>query len=160
MKPATNRRGTQPGIGDPSESGHAGARRVIKTPMSCLTPAARASGTLQQQWTSRQTMPIVPDESGEWEPEIGTRPMPRCLDDVGPATVAVGLGMDPFIAPKCLVSPAELRRARIDPKDAFVLSLVDGTTSLRGIIDESGMREDVAVASLDRLAQLGFVTLS
>ena len=104
-------------------------------------------------------MPIVPDDDGEWEPEGGTRPMPQCLDDVGPATVAVGLGMDPFVAPKCVASPAEIKRARIDPKDAFLLSLIDGQTPLRTIIDQSNLREDVVVTRLDRLARMGFVTL-
>lgn len=154
MEPgAKRRRDTDPGIGDPDERPR--ARAGVRTAVSCLTAAVRSSSV----WSPRQTMPIIPppDEEGEWEPEGRTRPMPQCIDDVGPATVAVGLGMDPFVAPRCTASAAEIKRARIEPKEAFLLSLLDGQTPLRSIIDESNMREDVVVASLDRLVRLGLV---
>src|SRR6266481_3910220 len=110
MKPATKRRGTQPGIGDPNER----ARPLARTSVSCVTRSVTAKSS--SVWSPRQTMPIIcEDESeSEWEPEGRTRPMPQCLDDIGPATVAVGLGMDPFVAPKCIASPAEIKRAHID----------------------------------------------
>jgi hypothetical protein len=152
------RRQTSPGLGDPKKKKSSASRPVTRPPKARVTPAVRVSGT-QAAWKPRATMPAIPPEEDEEWPEAKTRPMPQCLDEAGPAMVAMGLGKDMEVTPRCTATPADLRTATIDPRDAFVLSLVDGATPLREIIDVSGMREDVLVASLDRLASLGFVAL-
>ena len=70
---------------------------------------------------------------------------------------AMAAGNDTHVRPRCIASPADLRAANIGPRDAFVLSLLDGQLTLRAVLEIAGMREDLVVSSLDRLAGLGIV---
>ncbi len=140
---------TMPGLGN-------GASRA-----SGKTPRVRASGTSAarpaQRWTPRQTMPIISQDDDDGWPEERTRPMPRVLDEVGAATAALASGNDGHVRPRCIASPADVRSANIGPREAFVLSLLDGQLTLRSVLEVAGMREDLVVSSLDRLAGLGIV---
>jgi hypothetical protein len=84
---------------------------------------------------------------------------PVRVDDVGDAAVAIASRAMPSFAPKLLESRSELSRAPIDHRDAFVLSLIDGKTSVAQIVDASGMPRREVAAILDRLVQLGIVAL-
>jgi len=85
--------------------------------------------------------------------------MAGCLDEVGQATAAMAVGSSRSVTPRCIASAAELRSARIDPRDAFLLSFIDGRLSLQSIVDASGMREDQVIAILDRLSQSRIVAV-
>jgi hypothetical protein len=141
---------TMPGLGDGRSRASGKAARV----------RASVSGSVEkpaQRWAPRQTMPILSQESAEGWPDERTRTMPRCLDEIGAATAAMAAGSTDHVRPRCIASPTEIRAANIGPRDAFVLSLLDGDLSLGAVLEISGMREDLVVASLDRLAGLGFV---
>ncbi len=124
-------------------------------------PRVRVSGTQAarpaQRWTPRQTMPIISQDDDEGWPEERTRPMPRVLDEVGACTAAMAAGNDTHVRPRCIASPTDVRAANIGPREAFVLSLLDGQLTLRSVLEIAGMREDLVVSSLDRLAGLGIV---
>jgi hypothetical protein len=85
---------------------------------------------------------------------------PLRVDDVGDAAVAIAARAHHASAPKLLKARHELTAAPIDHRDAFVLSLIDGTMNVSAIVDISGMPTAEIVAILERLARLGIVSLS
>jgi hypothetical protein len=87
-----------------------------------------------------------------------SRPPVR-IDDVGDAAVAIASKAVLTFAPKLLKTRSELKHAPIDHRDAFVLSLIDGKSSLAAIVDSSGMGGEEIAAILERLAGLGIVAL-
>jgi hypothetical protein len=87
-----------------------------------------------------------------------SRPPVR-VDDVGDLAVAIASRAALTFAPKLLKSRHELTHAPIDPRDAFVLSLIDGTSNVDAIVDISGMTSADIAAILERLAGLGIVAL-
>lgn len=128
---------------------------------------------------AKQTVPTVPPTSGvrdrEASPDsrgdrISTR-RPRSsrppvrVDEVGDAAVAIaakhGRASRNLLpsAPTLLKTRRELENAPINHRDAFVLSLVDGKTSVQGVVDLAAMPDGEALAILDRLAALGIVSL-
>jgi hypothetical protein len=88
-----------------------------------------------------------------------SRPPVR-VDEVGDRAVAIASKVVRSDAPKLLRTRRELTLAPIDPRDAFVLSLLDGKTNLAAIVDTSGMPADEVVATLERLARLGIVSMT
>jgi hypothetical protein len=50
-------------------------------------------------------------------------------------------------------------RAPLDHRQGFVLSLVDGLTTVQMIIDVAGMPDGEVIAALQRLRRLGLITL-
>jgi hypothetical protein len=88
-----------------------------------------------------------------------SRPPVR-VDDVGDRAVAIASKVVRSSAPRLLKTRGELTHAPIDPRDAFVLSLLDGRTNVAAIVDTSGMPADEVVATLERLARLGIVSMT
>jgi len=82
-------------------------------------------------------------------------------DDVGRA--AVGLGKTSASVaervPRVVRARADLASAPIGPREAFLLALVDGSTSVQGLVDVAAMPEAEVVQILERLRRLGIVTL-
>ena len=89
-----------------------------------------------------------------------SRPPVR-VDEVGDVAVAIARkqSLAPVAAPQLLKTRRELASAPIDHRDAFVLSLVDGKTSVQGVVDLAAMPDGEAVSILHRLATLGIVRL-
>lgn len=61
--------------------------------------------------------------------------------------------------PRVLQSNDELEWAPLDHRDGFVLSLIDGRTSVQVLIDVAGMPESELIALLQRLRGLEIITL-
>ena len=90
-----------------------------------------------------------------------SRPPPR-VDDVGDVAVAIAGKHSRAVAvaaPRLLKTRAELVAAPIDHRDAFVLSLLDGKTSVQGVVDLAAMPDGEVLGILERLAKLGIVHL-
>lgn len=84
---------------------------------------------------------------------------PLAVDDFG--DVAVGLAArSQSGVPRRLKSDSELGGAPIDARDAFLLGLVDGQTTLAALVDLSAMSEASVKERLARLARLGLVALA
>lgn len=68
---------------------------------------------------------------------------------------------DPFYraVPRLLQSKGQLAHAPLDHRQGFVLSLVDGKTSVQALIDLAGIAEQEVVGMLQRLRSLGIITL-
>jgi len=74
-----------------------------------------------------------------------------------------GTGASKMVAPRTaprVVKGANLKNAKIDSKDAFVLSLIDGKLDVPGIVDVAGLPGDEVARILERLEGLGLVKLS
>jgi tetratricopeptide (TPR) repeat protein len=52
---------------------------------------------------------------------------------------------------------ADVTRAQLDHREAFVLTRIDGTSSIAEVCEMSGLGSDMAVRALERLVQLGLV---
>jgi hypothetical protein len=99
-------------------------------------------------------------------PKISTRRArssrpPVRVDDVGEAAVALArrVSRPPASAPRMLLSRGELAALPLDPRDAFVLSLVDGKTSVQGLVDMAALGDGEVLTILERLAALRVLEL-
>ena len=61
--------------------------------------------------------------------------------------------------PRVVRSSGELAQAPLDHREGFVLSLVDGQTTVQALIDVAGMPDGELIAVLQRLRRLGIITL-
>lgn len=61
--------------------------------------------------------------------------------------------------PWVIVPFTRLRELALDHRAGFVLSLVDGRTSVEAIVDMAGMKEQEALAILERLLEDGVLEL-
>jgi hypothetical protein len=145
---------TSPGLGDSGLH----ARQVVPTvpPHSGVRDRSNESG-------SREGQPPSIESEARAEKISGRRPRtsrpPVRVDDVGDVAVAIASRVVQKFAPKLLKSRSELTHAPIDPRDAFVLSLIDGKMSVAAIVDISGMAGDEIGSILQRLAGLGIIAL-
>jgi hypothetical protein len=142
---------TNPGLGSGMHPKHPGAT---------MPPV---SGTRDRD-EPESTPPV---EAGTRADKISTR-RPRTsrppvrVDEVGDVAVAIAGKHSravPVAAPRLLKTRAELAAAPIDHRDAFVLSLLDGKTSVQGVVDLAAMPDGEVIGILERLAKLGIVSL-
>jgi len=84
---------------------------------------------------------------------------PLRVDDVAVAIAGKHSRAVAVAAPRLLKTRAELVAAPIDHRDAFVLSLLDGKTSVQGVVDLAAMPDGDVLGILGRLAKLGIVHL-
>jgi hypothetical protein len=61
--------------------------------------------------------------------------------------------------PRRLASPTDIAKLPIDPRSAFLLSLVDGTSSLQSILDVCAMPEEEALPLLEHLCFVGAIAV-
>ena len=61
--------------------------------------------------------------------------------------------------PRVLRSNGELAQAPLDHREGFVLSLIDGGTSVQVLMDVAGMPDSELIAVLQRLRSLEIITL-
>jgi hypothetical protein len=59
--------------------------------------------------------------------------------------------------PKVLISASEVLALRVDSRTGFVLSLVDGRTTVEAIADIAALAQEETLAVLERLRALGAV---
>jgi hypothetical protein len=103
------------------------------------------------------SQPAPSSERTSRRPRGSRRPVR--VDDFGEAAVAIAANAVRASAPKIVSTREELGAAPLDHRDAFVLSLIDGMTSVQGLIDLAGMPEQDFNAILERLVRLGIVSL-
>lgn len=92
-------------------------------------------------------------------PGLGPDPQPATSIPPVSATRRHALERLYRIVPRVARPRGELARAPLDHRQGFVLSLVDGRTTVQGVIDVAGMPEEEVVAALHRLRYLGILTL-
>jgi hypothetical protein len=105
--------------------------------------------------------PSAPRTTGAWSDESGSGPRrkPLAVDSVGDAATRIARTTARQTAPKLIASQTTIASAPIDSRTAFILSLVDGTSDVPGIVDASGMPDEEVIAILARLARLGLISV-
>jgi hypothetical protein len=105
-----------------------------------------------------QTAPPVPASSPPSTDAPRRRSARRALrvDDVGQAAVALAARSSGSARPRALLR-GSISDAPLEPREAFVLALVDGQTSVDTIADATGASVAEVVAVLERLARLKIV---
>ena len=109
---------------------------------------------MSQGHRNRPPLPSVSDEipveveEGDFEEAANSTPTVRAL-----AITADYLSQVPRVA----VSPEELNAADLDHREYFLLSLLDGMTSVENLLDICGMPGEEALALLDGLVRRGLV---
>ncbi len=150
VEKAKRRTLTSPGLGDSGLH----ARQVVPT----VPPASGVRDRSADRTAAGESIPPASAEKVSGRRPRTSRPPVR-VDDVGDVAVAIASRAALTFAPKLLKSRQELTHAPIDPRDAFVLSLIDGKSNVAAIVDISGMASADIAAILARLASLGIVAL-
>lgn len=153
---AYKRRTTRRGLGAPASGEHAsdpaldGARCPPASDRPRMTLPAPSS-------PEPYAMVSYPPGGGKLSkpPERGSR-NPISVDDVGDTAVELTSRRSPSARPK-LVKNRELSSAPLEPREAFLLSLVDGKMDEASLVDVSGMTEDEVAQILARLRRLGLI---
>jgi hypothetical protein len=84
----------------------------------------------------------------------------RRLDSEGPTARRVVLGI-PLLeqVPVISLDLADLRSGPLDPRAAFLISRIDGESTVGTLLDVCGMPEREALTILDDLVELGIIVL-
>lgn len=86
-------------------------------------------------------------------------PFPRPTDDAaGPSTPRPQLSPDAI--PRVVADAAFIRLLPLEPRDAFLLTRIDGASDLRALLDVTGMSRLEVFRVLEKLVDLGVVELS
>jgi len=91
-------------------------------------------------------------------PTFGPSQRQESLQDVAPITSI--RRREPWTGiPRVLMVPALVRELPIDPRVAFVLSHIDGQSSLETLIDLTGFERAEVISILGRLVRLGAIAV-
>jgi hypothetical protein len=94
---------------------------------------------------------------------------PRAADDAGEddeerngvrtARQIVITGQFLAATPRLCLPPEELHAAELDHREYFLISMLDGATTIESLIDVCGMPTEEAIALLDGLVRRGILEL-
>lgn len=162
MQSTPKRKMTSPGLGDTGKSEKVTIREEEAVPasrqnISCpdpLVPDALASReTIRTSGDSSK-----PPASGPSKKQSGTpRPNAVRIDDVGGAAMRIASRGRPSSAPRLAKAKLDASKAPLDSQSAYVLSLVDGNTTIDALADITGMTPEGVTQIIDRLQRLGLV---
>jgi hypothetical protein len=126
-------------------------------------PAPTSTRPTSTRPTLREEPPAATADSGA--PRRGgiarsARPSIR-EDNVGAAAnhAPDAVGLAGRAIPRLLKTKSEIAAAPIDHRAGFLLSYIDGTTSVQGLVDIAAMPEDDVHEILERLRRLGIVSI-
>jgi hypothetical protein len=169
---APKRKSTQVGLGAVHGSGEHPTetrRSTVKLPAQTETataPLPRMTLPVRVEAEPRALIsdaPAEPTSTSSAPPSRVKSREPRqaiAVDDVGAAALDAQSRPPRNGKPKVVKSRRELAAAPIDPRDAFLLSFIDGKLSVASLVDVSGMGEGEVMAILARLRRLGIITYS
>ena len=126
----------------PPSSGRGGARPSVRPPKASAPPASGGTGGASSNRPAKSARASIRVD------EVGS---------VGQDAVH-GSGADRRV-PKLLKSKDEIAAAPIDNRAGFLLTYVDGSTSVQGLVDMAVMPEEEVHEILDRLRRLGIIAL-
>ncbi|MBX3191655.1 MAG: hypothetical protein KF819_31975 [Labilithrix sp.] len=127
------------------------------------TPAAkRASSAPPRRSVPPKRASVAPKAASGPPKRIKKERVSIRVDDVGDGGVAIvadGSGLGPNMVPRVLRSKQELAAAPMDHREGFVLALIDGNTTVQGVVDVSGMDDGEVTTILQRLRRLGIIAI-
>jgi hypothetical protein len=85
--------------------------------------------------------------------------MPSCVGDGSPASAVIQEGRAAAVVPRRLPPREKIELAPLDPRDVFVLSMIDGHSSVEALLDIASVGPPELASILDRLVSLGLITL-
>jgi hypothetical protein len=152
---------TAPGLGDTSKREKVTIREEDAAPASrqnitCpepLVPAALASRATIRTSTESST----PPQSGARKQGSSPRANPVRVDDFGGAAMKIASRGRRSSAPRLARAKLDVSKAPLDSQSAYLLSLIDGTTTVEGLADITGIPAERITQILERLERLGFV---
>lgn len=109
--------------------------------------------------SSRGEGPVSSPPATSRQPPSGSGRAAVRVDDVGANAVRLATRATADATPKVLVQRRALASAPIDHREAFLVSLIDGTLTVSALVDVSGMPAAEVTTALQRLARLGIVSL-
>jgi hypothetical protein len=125
---------------------------VAPGPVSCPAPKNR-SGAVRRH----ETAPPPPLTRSEPPPKTSVRRARRTLKEDAVGDLAVSLAAEMTMPRPTL--DARHPTAVLEPREAWILSLVDGRTTVEDLSDVTAIpRADVAII-LDKLVDLGYVAI-
>lgn len=83
--------------------------------------------------------------------------VPLSVDEVGARAVQLARHVAHGEVPRVVLSKRALSRAPIDPRDGFILSFIDGHTSVASLVDMTAESEATVLEIVGRLVRLGIV---
>ena len=119
-------------------------------------PAVRATTYSSVPLPDTTPTPLLP-------PPPGPRPARQSIPvDETPVAVPEDLALDLLLrtVPRVVRSKEDLALAPIAHRDWYVLALIDGQTSVQGLVDIAGMPPDDVLRILQRLRRIQLITLS
>jgi hypothetical protein len=150
------RRLTRPGLGQ--VNGRRDSGPPPKSGIVCPPPVATERKSSESIVFRPTEPPPAPDPAPDAR-TTGKRPRPSIReDDVGAAAMKLGSGAPLTARPRLARSRKELETAPIDHREAFVLSLIDGKTTVQSLVDVAALPEKDVLAILARLRRLGIIT--
>jgi hypothetical protein len=162
MQSTPKRKMTTPGLGETAKRDKVTIREEDLAPasrqnISCpepLVPDALAS----RETIRTSTESSKPPQSGPTKKASTTpRPAPLRVDDFGGAAMKIASRGRPSSAPRLARAKLDASKAPLDSQSAYVLSLIDGNTSLEGLADITGIPAERISQIIERLERLGFV---
>lgn len=135
-----------------SPSDPAARRRASGTRTRTVSPPARTARPGPRPDPREETATPV-DRNAETLP---APPLALPQDDVGDAASLLAEVRERVV--RSGARRDDVTRAPIDHRDAFLLSHVEGLTSVQALVDVTGMPEAEVTAILERLARLGILT--
>jgi hypothetical protein len=164
MQSTPKRKMTSPGLGATGKHEKVTIREEDAPPesrqnISCpepLVPDALASRETIR--TSHETsLSSKPPASGARKQGNTPRPSPVRVDEVGGAAMKIASRGRPSSAPRLARAKLDASKAPLDSQSAYLLSLIDGNTTLEGLADITGIPLERVTQILERLERLGFV---
>jgi hypothetical protein len=165
MHSTPKRKMTTPGLGETGKREKVTIREDEAVPASrqnIVCPEPLVPDSLASKETIRTaTTTSKPPQSGtakKQQQASGTpRPSPVRVDQVGGYAMKIASRGRPSSVPRLAKSKLDAAKAPLDSQSAYVLSLIDGTTTLEGLADITGIPADRVTQIIERLERLGFV---
>jgi hypothetical protein len=168
MQSTPKRKMTSPGLGETGkrekvtireEDAPPASRQNITCPEPLVPDALAAKATIRTSYESEKSASSKPPASGpsSKKPSGSPRPSPVRVDQVGGTAMKIASRGRPSSVPRLAKAKLDASKAPLDSQSAYVLSLIDGTTTVDGLADITGIPESAVTQILERLERLGFV---
>jgi len=136
-----------------------GERQPRRETRWLVTPAAAAAD-------ARPEAPKAPEKAARAgktpdapDPSADAARRPVRTDEVGSGLRFVKSAVGADTVPRVTRAKTDLLSAPMGPREAYVLDVIDGATSVQGLLDVTGMTEAELHQILDRLRRLGIISM-
>lgn len=155
MQSRRTKRKTTRGVGERVASGERVTIREEDAPPPA--PQTFACPPASGPRATSAALPTPPEARPEQRHRRASRRPPVTVDEVGDAALELASRNPRAGVPRLAAARPDARNAPLDPRAAYLLSRIDGATTVEGLSDVTGLPEHVVRGLLARLARLGFL---